>query len=352
MNRELIEELKELVMSHGVSGYEDEVREKIMELIAPHLPDGADVRTDSLGNLLVTVGEGKKHMAFVAHMDEIGMVVSRIEKGGTLRIKILGGIDVRTLVARIVRIKTESGYVRGVIGLKPPHLMKPGQKPREAPSEDQIKIDVGTRSKEETEALGVRMLQPIVLEKHYMTIQDRYVVTRALDNRIGVLIAIELLKHLVPEVERLGMKITFAWSVQEEIGLRGASLIANTIKPDYIVALDTASTTDAPDIGDAAFQPLMLGGGPVLRMVDSRAIASPFMRKIMQDVAERMGIPIQLAVAGGTTDGAALQMAGSLVMPVGIPVRYTHSPVEMADITDVEKGIDLLEGAVKEIASR
>lgn len=350
MNTELIEELKELVMAHGVSGYEDEVREKIMELIRPHLPDDADVRTDNLGNLLVTVGSGKKHMAFVAHMDEIGMVVSRIEKGGTLRIKILGGIDVRTLVARIVRIKTDNGYVRGIIGLKPPHLMKPGEKKTEAPAADQIKIDVGTRSMEETEALGVRMLQPIVLNKQYLTIQDRYVITRALDNRIGVLINIELLKRLAPKLSELDMKITFAWSVQEEIGLRGASLIANTIKPDYIIALDTASTTDAPDIGDAAFQPLMIGGGPVLRMVDARAVASPIMRKIMQEVGEEMGIPIQLAVAGGTTDGAALQMAGAAVMPVGIPVRYTHAPVEMADIGDIEKGIDLLEGVVKKIS--
>ncbi len=350
MNTELVNELKELVMAHGVSGYEDEVREKITEMITPHLPEGADVRTDSLGNLLVTVGSRGKHVAFVAHMDEIGMVISRIEKGGTLRIKILGGIDVRTLVARIVRIKTDNGYVRGIIGLKPPHLMKPGEKATEAPAADQIKIDLGTRSREETEALGIKILQPIVLEKQYMTLQDRYVVTRALDNRIGVLINIELLKRLAAKADEMGLKTTFAWSVQEEIGLRGASLIANTIKPDYIIALDTASTTDAPDIGDAAFQPLMIGGGPVLRMVDSRAIASPVMRKMMQDVADRMDIPIQLAVAGGTTDGAALQMSGAVVMPMGIPVRYTHAPVEMADIGDIEKGIALLEGVVKEIS--
>ncbi len=352
MNTELVNDLKELVMAHGVSGYEDEVREKIMKLIKPHLPDDAEVRTDNLGNLLVTVGRGEKHLAFVAHMDEIGMVVSRIEKGGTLRIKILGGIDVRTLVARIVRIKTDKGYVKGIIGLKPPHLMKPGEKATEALPADQIKIDLGTRSKEETEALGVRMLQPIVLNKQYITIQDKYVVTRALDNRIGVLINIKLLKRLAPKISELDMKITFAWSVQEEIGLRGASLIANTIKSDYIIALDTASTTDAPDIGDAAFQPLMIGGGPVLRMVDARAIASPIMRKIMQDVGEKMGIPIQLAVAGGTTDAAALQMAGAAVMPIGIPVRYTHAPVEMADIEDIERGIDLLEGVVKEISGK
>jgi endoglucanase len=136
--------------------------------------------------------------------------------------------------------------------------------------------------------------------------------------------------------------------VQEEIGLRGANVIANTTDFDYVIALDTYSTTDSPGL-DKYYQPVLLGKGPVLRMVDVRMIASPKFRDRLTSIAKKERIPLQYGVTGGSTDGAIIQTSGAITMPIGIPMRYTHSATEMVHMDDFANLIKLLTSAVKDI---
>ena len=193
------------------------------------------------------------------------------------------------------------------------------------------------------------MLNPIVFKKHFSILNNDIVCTRGIDDRVGCLALIDMLK-LVHNKE-LGVKLSFVWSVQEEIGLRGARVVANTMRPDYVFAIDTYTTTDAPDM-PSHLEPVKLGDGPVLRMIDSRAIASPILREMITKVAKEHDIPVQLGITGGTTDGAAVQECGALTMPLGIPLRYTHSLVECYHKNDLKHLIQLLMRIIKEIEKR
>jgi putative aminopeptidase FrvX len=340
----MIELLEELIRTPGISGYEDLIRDRIKKEIEKY----AETRIDTIGNLIATIGNGK-HIALIAHMDEIGLVVSNIDDKGTVRISKLGGIDDRILVSRAVEIHTKKGIVEGVIGLKPPHLMIDREEAKKTKRSEMLYLDVGTRTREETKGLGVELLNPITFKKHFSILNKNMICTRGIDNRAGCLALIEMLK-LVYNKE-LGVKLSFVWSVQEEIGLRGAKVVANTMRPDYVLAVDTYTTTDAPDM-PTHLEPVKLGEGPVLRLIDSRAIASPVLREMITKVAKEYDIPLQLGITGGTTDGAAVQECGALTMPLGIPLRYTHSLVECCHKNDLENLIRLLTRTIEEIEKR
>ena len=157
--------LKELIYTHGVSGYEEEIREKIREMISKF----GEPKIDNMGNLILTIGkENSKHIVLIAHMDELGMVVSFIEENGMICFRKVGGIDDRTLVGRVVEIYTKNGILNGVIGIAPPHLTKE-KKRKKIISADELRVDVGTFSKEETEKLGVRLLDSIRLKKDFVS---------------------------------------------------------------------------------------------------------------------------------------------------------------------------------------
>jgi len=249
------------------------------------------------------------------------------------------------LAARPIEIHTSKGIVRGAVGFNAPHLSI-GRDPKEILTWDKLTIDIGTRSRRETEALGVRFLDPVIIKKEYFSVNKKMVCSRALDNRVGVTALLKIFDNI--RKSKFRGRVSLIWSVQEEIGLRGATVIANTMKFDYVIALDTYSTSDSPGL-EKFYQPVFLGKGPVLRLVDVRMIASPKFRKLIDRVAKTGKIPLQYGVTGGSTDGAAMQTSGALTMPMGIPMRYTHSATEMVHLDDLEVLIKLLTATVKEI---
>ena len=330
--------LKELTFAPGVSGWEDPVRDIIREKVKKY----GKTETDNLGNLMLTLGKGDKHALFVAHMDEIGLVVSHIEENGYIRVKKVGGIDDRVLVGRTVDIYPQGAKkpVAGVIGLKPPHLMKDrtGEMSRVIGAED-ILVDIGTRSAEETEALGIAKLSPIIMRKHFSMLQNDMVATRALDDRLGCTALIMALDEI--DISRLRHRVTFAWSVQEELGLRGAQALGNQLHPDYAVAIDSCTTGDSPHV-EYHLSAVAVGQGPVLRMLDRMAFASRAMMKNVEGAARKAKIPTQVAVTSGATDGAAIQTLGAAMIALAVPVRYVHSPVEVMSLRDFANLVKLV----------
>ncbi len=336
--------LEELIRVPGVSGFEDDIRENIAKKVKAM---GLKPTEDNIGDLMVTVGDKGPHVLFIAHMDELGLVVSKLEPDGSLRIRKVGGIDDRTLVGRIVEIKTQKGLVRGVLGLKPPHLMTDRAEMNKVHSWEEARVDVGTRSRKETEKLGIRILDPMVFKKDITYITPDLMCSRGIDNRAGCAILLEALEQL--KDKKLPIKMTFVWSVQEETGLKGAKVCGFRLNPDYVFAVDTMTTTDAP-IGGDTYEKVYLGKGPAMRMFDNAAIASPKLRKLLEEVAKANKIPLQYGTGGGSTDGAAMQDFGSLMMPIGIPMRYTHSPTECASMKDIENTVKLVVKAAERIA--
>ncbi|HUU07502.1 MAG TPA: M42 family peptidase, partial [Thermoplasmata archaeon] len=180
--------LEEMIRIPGVSGYEDDIREYIRaKLKTMKLP----AKEDNIGNLIVTIGTKGPHIVFIAHMDELGLVVTKMEDDGSLRIRKVGGIDDRTLVGRVVEIKTQKGTVTGVIGLKPPHLMTDSDDRKKVVSWEEVRVDVGTRSRKETERLGVRVLDPMVLKKDISYLGTDVMCARGIDDRAGCAVLLD-----------------------------------------------------------------------------------------------------------------------------------------------------------------
>ncbi len=330
------EYLEEMIRVPGVSGFEDDIREYIRGRIEKA---GLEAVEDNLGNLRVELGKSGPLVAFVAHMDELGLIVTKLESDGSLRIRKVGGIDDRTLVGRVVEIKTRKGTVNGVLGLKPPHLMTDPEEAKKVVRWQDVRVDVGTRSRKETEKLGIRVLDPMVFKKDITYITKDLICARGIDNRAGCAILLDVMEQL--KDRPLSIRVDLVWSVQEEVGLRGARAAAFMLRPDYVFAVDTMTTTDAPQT-DEVYEKVMLGGGPALRMFDNAAIASPKLRVLVEQVAKVARLPLQYGTGGGSTDGAAMQDTGCLMMPLGIIVRYTHSPTEIGSISDMENMVKLI----------
>lgn len=341
----MLDLLRELTDLPGVSGYEEPVRRFIVE----RLGIAKQVRIDNIGNLVLGIGEGRPHVALVAHMDEVGLVVTKIEDDGSLRFRKVGGVDDRILLSKKVKIQSARGPVSGVIGIKPPHLMTDPEEMKKTISYEKLRIDVGTRSRKETEKLGVKVLDSVTLEKGLERLGKDLIVGRALDDRVGCAILME--SYLRLKNAKLHGRLTWVWSVQEEMGLRGAKVIAHTLKPDYVIVLDTCSSGDSPGVDEGHLQPAMLGKGPVLRFFDSASIASPVLRELAKKLARIKKIPMQEIAAGGTTDATAIQEAGSAVIPIGVGMRNTHSTTEIVSLKDVENAVKLVVELVKNLAN-
>ncbi|MDH7509223.1 MAG: M42 family metallopeptidase [Methanomassiliicoccales archaeon] len=342
----MLEELTELLKAPGVSGFESPIREMIKKKVETL----TETRVDEIGNLYATIGDGDRHLLLVAHMDELGMVVSKIEESGFLHFRKIGGIDDRSLPGKTVTVFTTRGEVKGVIGMLPPHLMKdPSAEAKEVPTAEEMLIDIGCSSKKEAEEIGVSIMDPIVFEKSVTRLNERIVSARGLDNRSGCLALIELLRRL--HKKGIGLRVTFVWSVQEEIGLRGVRVAALKERPDYVIAVDTCSATDFPG-APGYLEKISLGKGPVVRYIDNKSIASPALVNLVRRVAASNGLPLQLGISGGSTDGAAAQEFGSLMVPLCIPVRYTHSTVECIHLEDLRNLILLLEKTIDDLEKR
>ena len=334
--------LEELILVPGVSGYEEPIRKKIKELIEDCLDR---VEVDALGNLIgLREGRGKTHIAFFAHMDELGLVVANITAEGFLRFRKMGGLDDRILPSRQVKLLTSQGAeIQGIVAWVPPHMALDGQKTldRVVPWHDLV-IDLGARNAQEVRAMGVKIGDPIVFVKQVSRLANNILASRGMDNRAGCATLVALIRGLAgmqPEP-----RISFIFTTQEEYGLRGAAVSGYQVKPDAAFIIDTASAPDFPGVPEIYKDQFQIGRGPLLRLVDNRMITHQGLRKLVERTADEKNILLQLGVVGGSTDAAAVQVAGEGIptLPVCIPCRYTHATVEAVSLDDLKATVNLL----------
>ena len=330
----LVEELREITRIPGISGYEEKVREKLIGWIEPY----ADYTVDTIGNLIVELGEGELKGLFMAHMDEIGLLITRIRPDGKLTFRKIGGIDDRLLYGRHLDVITGSGKLDGVIGALPVHLNL--ERKFDTVPWSKLAIDVGAGSREEAEELGVKVLDYAVFKKHFAVLNDRYVSTRSLDDRFGVVALVEAIKDLVDH--DLDGRYLFAFTVQEEIGLKGARFLAERYSPKYAFAVDSFACC-----GDITGD-VRLGGGAVIRAVDNSAIYTRGLARKVVEIAYRNEIPLQMGVTGGGTDASVFQHK-SEVLALSVPIKYLHSEVETLHLGDLGALIKLIDAVVFEV---
>jgi len=335
----LIELVADLSLAFGVSGFEDPVRERIKE----RLKDlNVGFETDVMGNLTVILDQGRDFTVMVdAHMDEVGLMVNCVEEEGWLRFATLGGWDPRILPAHQVDLLSHQGkMVPGVIGAAPPHVQS--QEDQQKPIQpDNLFIDIGSRSKNETEQLGITVGTPGVLALPFKQLAGGMFTGKALDDRVGCALLIQLLRHYHDHPPGYTLAANFA--VNEETGLRGAKTAAYRIRPDLAFVIET-TTGDTPGT-PAHQQPTRIGSGPAITLADRNIIARPALVNAVMETAVRSGIPFQAKrpLTGGTDAGAIhLSRGGVLTSVVSVPCRYLHSPVGLACIEDVHHTFSLL----------
>lgn len=330
--------LGRLCKAAAVSGDEREVRQIVQEELEGH-PD--EIKVDSLGNVLVTKkGRGGKRLRVMvdAHMDEVGFMLVAEDGEGLYEFKTIGGIDARNLAGKQVVVGKDR--TPGVIGAKPIHMTKSDEL-RRAISADSLRIDLGPGGKAKpgdrgTFAPNFRRSGPSLMSK-------------SLDDRVGVAILIELVKAAPTSVDLLA-----AFTVQEEIGLRGAKVAAHYFHPDLAIAIDGTPAYDLPmqTEGENTFYNTKLGLGPAIYVNNTSTLDDPRLVRFMVETADKAKIPYQFRQpGGGGTDAGAIQraVAGVPVVSVSVPHRYTHSAMSVARVDDFNHALMLLFQALKRL---
>jgi len=337
-----------LSTAFGPSGFEDEVRRRILDAV-----HDLDVHTvvDVLGNLSVALNPGTDFTVMLdAHMDEVGLMISGVEPEGILRFALLGGWDPRVLPSHQVELRsTREQAVMGVIGVTPPHLQSPEDQ-KKAYAVEHLAIDLGCSDSAEVESLGIRMGAPGVLTAPFLRLHNGVVSGKALDDRVGCALLVALVRHFA----RFPVDFTLVanFSVKEEIGARGAATAAYRIRPDLAFAVE-GTTGDTPGVPPAS-QSCFLGKGPAITLADKSILVKPSLVETLSREAQLLGIPFQYKrpLTGGTDAGPIhLSRAGVLTAVIGVPCRYLHSPVSAILEEDVFHTFRLLLRLVEQARS-
>ena len=321
-------ELFELCRLNGVSGDENVVREYIREKAAPYADS---MRTDAMGNLIV-FKKGKKStgnkLLIAAHMDEVGLIVTRITDDGVLKFDFVGGVDRRVAIGKPVRLGPEG--VPGIIGLKAIHLVKRDEM-KKTPKTDALYVDIGAKNREE----ALKLVQPgtygsFVGEPEEFG--DGMLKAKAIDDRAGCAIMLDLIRQELP------MDVTFAFTVQEEVGTRGAFGAAFSVTPEIGLVLETTTAANLPDV-EPHRQVCVPGKGPVISYMDGGTIYDRPLFEKLRDLAEENNIPWQTKeyIAGGN-DARTIQRTktGVRVAAISAAVRYLHAPASVGSMKDFE----------------
>jgi putative aminopeptidase FrvX len=335
--------LRKLSNAHGVSGSEGSV----YSIIRKELKGCVDeIHEDTMGNLIAVKKGNKFKVMLAAHMDEIGLMVKYVYEKGFIRFVALGGWYDPVLFTQRVVIHAAEGPVYGVIGGKPVHMMNDEERKKGVKIDDMF-IDVGAVNREEVANLGIDVGTPITIDREFRELANSRVTGKAFDNRAGVAMLIRTLQTVKSPLTIYGV-----FTVQEEVGLKGARTSAYTIDPDIAIATDVTIPGDHPGI-EMKDAPVEMGKGPVITIVDSSGrglIADRRVVKWLKDAADANGITVQMEVgSGGTTDATAIHLTkgGIPSTTISPPTRYIHSPVEVLDMRDVEAGVQLLVAALK-----
>ena len=317
--------IKGLTEAYGPPGYEQAVRSIIQEYVAGHADS---LELDPLGNLhAVKKGSGNGiRLMLAAHMDEIGLMVSHINDKGFARFTTLGGVRPETMIGnRAVFTNGAMGVINVDNWLMHENLDN---------SHRTLYLDFGVKKKEE---VPVRVGDVAAFQRPFVDLGEA-LVAKSMDDRIGCAILVETLRQLGSTPH----EVHFVFTVQEEVGLRGATTAAYKVHPDVSIAIDV---TDSGDIPERKHFEVSMGEGPAVKVMDRGMLAHPGVKKWMVDTAERNGIPYQMEILTfGTTDAKAMQLAheGSAAGALSIPCRYVHTPSEMISYQDVQNTVKLL----------
>ena len=321
--------IKRLTDSFGVSGNEEGIRETIVNEIKSNIEE---INVDTLGNLIaIKRGKGKKIMV-AAHMDEIGVMATYIDEKGFIRFSNIGGVSPFVSIGQ--RVKFKNGTVGAVFYEDKLEDMKNLKISK-------MYIDIGAKDKKEAEK-SVRIGDVACFVGDTVR-QGNLVISKAIDDRSGCAVLIKAIKEL-PQTDN---EIYFVFTVQEELGLRGAKTAAYLLKPDIAIALDVTATGDTPE---ANLMEVKCGNGPAIKIKDRSIICHPEVKKLLEESAKKINVPYQFEVLefGGSDPGAIHISAGGVPSgAISIPCRYLHSPVEAASLDDIENAVKLLVEAIK-----
>jgi len=334
-------DLRVLTETYGASGHEEAVREQVKKL----LPSWAKPETDTAGNLVLKIGNAKansnaKKIVFVAHMDEIGYQVHSIEPDGRLLMDVLGGGYTEYFLGHVMLLhKADGTTVGGVLEL-PTKWDQPGFEWPHAPKamDEPAHMYVGTQSAEETQKLGIKVGDWATVPKKYRALIGTRANARSFDDRVGCAALIDAVKASGPNLG--DRQVTFIWSTEEEVGLKGAAAAAERMAkegnaPDFVFAIDTFVSSDSP-IESKRFENAEIGKGFVMRAVDNSDIAPREYVDRVVKLANENKIPVQYGVTGGGNDGAVFVRYGAVDVPLSWPLRYSHSPAEVIDTRDYD----------------
>lgn len=344
--------LKELSESFGPSGFE---REVIAIFRREAQPYADEITFDKLGSLIARkrgiVDLPKVLLA--GHIDEVGFVVTGIdEQTGFINFSPLGGWFDQVLLGHRVTIKTKQGELPGVIAAKPPHLLPPDERDKVVKKESMF-IDVGATSKEIAEKeLGVRVGDPVAPYARFTTTRGgKIAIGKAFDDRVGAFVGLEVLRRLKSQETQHPNTVYLAATVQEEVGLRGASTVGNVVEPDIAFALEVDIAGDVPGIKRNE-APSRMGKGPSILTFDTTMIPNQALKSFVIETAEKAEIPYQLSVlSSGGTDAAKFHLvkAGVPSIVIGVPTRHIHSHAAILDISDIENAVKLVLAAIKRL---
>ncbi len=342
MEREAKKFFKELVEAHSPSGFEQAAQEVYRNFVKDYADE---VKTDVHGNVIaLKKGTGKIKIMVVGHADEIGLMVNYIDDRGFIRFLPIGGVDTSLLPGLRVNIYHGKKVYRGVIGKKPIHLLKPEERNRAAKISD-LWIDFGAKDKKDAEK-KVSVGDPITFSPGLETLSRDIITTKATDNKAGVFIVGYLLKELAGE--KIVPNLYSVSSVQEEIGLRGATTSAYGINPDVGIAIDVTHATDYPSMSKELLGDIALGKGPVISI---GANINPKVFELLKKAADDNKIDYQIEAAPRATgtDANVIQTTRSGVAAglISIPNRYMHTPNEVISLKDLESSVKLLKEFIK-----
>lgn len=345
---ETLSMLKDLTDANGIPGNERAVRDVMKKYIAPYADE---ITTDGLGSLIAKkIGkEGGPRIMVAGHLDEVGFMITQIDDKGFLRFQTVGGWWGQVMLAQRVTIVTRKGDVTGIIGSKPPHVLSAEARKKPIEIKDMF-IDIGASSREEAQEWGVRPGDMVVPYFEFTVMNnEKMLLAKAWDNRIGCAIAIDVLKQL-QGVDHPNV-VYGVGAVQEEVGLRGAKTAAAKIEPDIGFAVDVGIAGDTPGITEKEAMSKM-GKGPQVVIYDASLVAHKGLRDFVTDVADEMNIPYQFeSIPGGGTDAGSIHLThnGVPALAITIATRYIHSHAAMLHRDDFENAVKLIVEVIKRL---
>ena len=315
-------------------------------------PVSDEIIEDNLGGIFgkKSATNGDKTLMVAGHLDEVGFIVTKIDNNGFLKFTPIGGWWNQVMLSQKVTITTDEGKkIRGIIGSKPPHVLSPEERKKTIDMKEMF-IDIGVKSKKEAEQFGIEIGNMVTPYSEFETLANqKYLTAKAFDNRYGCALAIDVLQNL--KNEAIDINLMAGANVQEEVGLRGAKVAANKIKPDLAIAVDVAIAYDTPgmsgQVSDTA-----IGNGPVVIIMDASNIGHVGFTKHIKDVAKKHNITVQLdTTAGGGTDAGSIHVAneGTPTVSIGVALRYMHSNVSVLHTDDYKNSVALVTEIVKSL---